>query len=264
MLDDGTRARLTPLKAQLDAARAEANEADRLLSAAESELASLKQETSWRDRLPYGALSNNPALARRYGEARSELRTLTRLAGKRADAVDRLADKLDAQIERSLGRHDPQYRRLVTAIRHCDDAIHQCVAMKSHVDEAATAARTAVGIARTRSATRDDDFAAAVGQYDALIVKIRGGMPALIKQFTAAGQSTGHIADQPRLPSAVPFGRPSAGDVTVARSGRLSAAVRPLQTFSNQLGRSTDNVRGWRARADDARRAALRAAHDLI
>jgi hypothetical protein len=261
MLSDRDRLLLAPHLPLLRAAQAELSTAQRAYDEAERQAAESATGTDWRDRLLGGLLSVDEDRSRRYRQARGARKAAGEaLAAARARHT-RYAERIDGLLEPILIRDDPDYQRKLAAVRVCEHAVRAAEEMRFRLSSAlAKPAQKARGGKAGNGADSETWHEAefARQRFDELVAELRTSVPALRRTIDRAAralaESTGGAPPpRPTLDTTAATGRPMA-----------IAAEQQLRGLQAQLDIAVKEVSRWRARADDARLAALRAAADAL
>jgi hypothetical protein len=257
VLTDRDRTLLAPHLALLRTAQSELTAARRALAEAERQAGDSRTGTDWRDRTFGGLFSVDEGRARRFREARRAARSARTAVEEAAKRYAKYATRMDELLEPMLGRDDPVFRRVLGAIKECDKALRSCESIRDSIVSAL--ARPAQNVRKptgTKDSTAWHEAEFARRRFDELVAEVQAAVPRLRRALSltarAVAEATGgRPPTPPRLDSAA-----------LNRRGR--AAEQPLRSLQRQLETAVQEVTGWRARAEAARKAALRAAEESL
>jgi hypothetical protein len=240
VLSDRDRTLLAPHVALLRAAQKELATARRSFESAEQGLTESAGGTDWRDRLLGGLFSADDGRTQRYRRARDGHRAAQKALAEAEATYAKYAERVDGMLDPLLVRDDPEFRVLAETVRICDKALRACEEMRRRI---ASIVKPDVGRAKdNRIAWHEAEFARR--QRDELIQEVRARGPGLRGTIERAARAVGESP-------------PPVDDVRGTGERQLHESQQQLEAAIREIGR-------WRASADQARTAALRAAHDSI
>ena len=258
MLSDRDRLLLAPHLPLLRAAQAELATAQRAYDEAERQAAESTTGTDWRDRLLGGVLSVDEDRSRRYRRSRDARKAADEALAAAKARYTRYAERIDGMLEPILIRDNPGYQGKLTAVRICEQALRAAEVMRFQLSSAlakpAEKARDRGG--RDNETWHEAEFARR--RFDELVTELRSAVPALRRTIDRAAQALAEST------GAAPPPRPAL-DLTAA-PGRPTAmaAGQQLRGLQPQLEIAIKELTRWRARADESRLTALRAAADKL
>ncbi len=248
MLSDRDRTLLAPHLALLRAAQRKLAAAQRAFDDAERQLAESTTESEWRDRKLLGLFSRDDSRTRRFRQARSDHQAVeAALAAARAEHA-KYAERIDGLFEPMLSRDDPAYRVRLATVRACDKALHAGEQMRFQL--AATLTKPGPGGQSGRGGQTWHETEFARLRFTEFVTELGTAVPALLHTIDRAAQAVG-ARTTPRL-DAPPGNAPAV------------AAEQHLRGLQRQLDAAIELVTRWRAHAEQARVAALRAAQDEL
>jgi len=247
VLSDRDRTLLAPHLALLRTAQRELAAAKSAFDDAERELAESTTGTDWRDRTLGGLLSIDEGRARRLRQARAARKA----AGTALAAAEKrhttYAERMDGLLEPILIRDDPAYRAKLAAVRRCDQALRACEEIRYRLTDGLTKPAQYPQQGRSERGTQkwhEAEFARL--RFDGLLAELRSSVPELRRTIDRAARAVGETggADVDIIPP----------------TGSGPAAQQQLRALQRQVDAAFHEVTRWRARAEKARVAALRAA----
>jgi hypothetical protein len=259
VLSDRDRLLLAPHLPLLRAAQAELATAQRAYDEAERQAAASTTGTDWRDRMLGGLLSIDEARSRRYRQARSERKAADEALAAARARYTTYAERIDGLLEPILIRDDPVYQRKLATVRVCDHAVRAAGDMRFRLSSAlAKPAQKARNGRDGRDSATWHEAEFARQRFDERVTELRSSVPALRRTIDRAARA---LADSTGAP---PPARPTLD--TTAATGRpmAMAAEQQLRGLQAQLDIAIKELTRWRARAEESRLAALRAAADEL
>ncbi|GAA2629736.1 hypothetical protein [Paractinoplanes durhamensis] len=257
MLTDRDRTLLAPHLALLRTARSELTSARQSLDDAGRQADDSRGGTDWRDRLFGGLLSVDEGRSRRFRDAKRGRKTAQSAVDEAAKRYAKYATRMDQLLEPMLRRDDPAFRKVLAAIKECDQTLRSCEWLRDHISSALSKPAQNVRQARPERDTstwHEAEFARR--RFDELAAEVQAAVPKLVRSIAVTARAVGE-ATTGRPP--VPVRLNTAG---LNRRGR--AAEQPLRSLQRQLDEAIKEITRWRARADEERTASLRAAQERL
>jgi len=258
MLSDRDRLLLAPHLPLLRAAQAELATAQGAYDEADRQATESTTGTDWRDRLLGGLLSIDEGRSRRYRQARGARKAAAdALAAARA-RYTKYAERIDGLLEPMLIRDDPDYQRKLAAVRACDQAVRAAEEMRFRLSSALAKPARNARDAKDGETWHEAEFARQ--RFDELVAELRMSVPALRRTIDRAARALAEAT------GVAPPARPALDATATMGQGRpmALAAEQHLRGLRIQLDAAVKEVARWRARADETRLAALRAAADAL
>ncbi|MCY1137664.1 hypothetical protein OWR29_06605 [Actinoplanes sp. Pm04-4] len=235
MLTDRDRVLLAPHLALLRSAEKELAAARRSAEAAARGLTESAGGTDWRDRVLGGLFSADDGRTQQYRKAKDARKAAEKALAEAEAKYAKYAERVDGLVEPMLARDDPGFQAIVAAVRACDKAVRA----------GEEARRSLSGILKPdvekSKVWHEAEFARR--RQKELIDELRTRIPGLRRTIERAAQAVGETP-------------PAIDD--------LPATERQLREWQLQLELAIREVTRWRAGADQARAAALRAAHGSL
>ncbi len=249
MLSDRDRTLLAPHLALLRAARRDLAAAQRAFDEAELRLAGSTSDTDWRDRRLGGLFSADDGRTRRFRQARDDHRAAERALTAARAGYTRYAERMDGLLEPMLTRDDPAYRARLADVRACDQALAACHRLQHRLAAVLT---KPTPDARGSAPWHESELARQ--QVNELVAGLRTAVPALRRAIDRTARAVGE-PHPPVLDAAALNGLDRAPAMVTDQH---------LRGLQRQLTAAAETLTRWRGRADQARSAALRAAHDTL
>ncbi len=251
VLSDRDRTLLAPHLALLRTAQRELAAAKSAFEEAERQLAESTTGTDWRDRTLGGLLSIDEGRARRLRQARAARKAAGTALAAAESRHTTYAERMDGLLEPILIRDDPAYQAKLAAVRRCDKALRACGEIRYRLTDALTKPSRYPQQGRSEPGTQrwhEAEFARL--RFDGLLAELRSSVPELRRTIDRAARAVGEA------------GRAEVD--TIAPTAPGPAAVQQLHALQRQVEAAFQEISRWRARAEKARVAALRAAPDAL
>jgi len=258
MLSDRDRLLLAPHLSLLRAAQAELATAQRASDEAVRQATASTTGTDWRDRLLGGLLSIDEGRSRRYRQARGDRKAADETLAAARARYTKYAERIDGLLEPILIRDDPEYQRKLAAVRVCDHAGRAAEEMRFRLSS--TLARPARSARDTTGVETWHEAEFARQRFGLLVTELRSSVPALRRTIDRAARALAESTGAP------PPARPTLDATAAIGPGQPTAlaAEQHLRRLLVQLDAAVKELTRWRARADETRLAALRAAADAL
>lgn len=247
MLSDRDRTLLAPHLALLGAAQRELAAAKSAFGEAERQLAESTTGTDWRDRMLGGLLSIDESRARRLRQARAARKAAGAALAAAETRHTTYAERMDGLLEPILIRDDPAYRAKLATVRRCDKALRACEEIRYRLNDGLSKPARYPQQGKTGPGTQtwhEAEFARL--RVTGLLAELRSSVPELRRTIDQAARAVGEV------------GRAEVDTIPPARPGL--AADQQLRALQRQVDAAFQEISRWRARAEKARAAALRAA----